>query len=302
MSKLADNIGLIQKARAYKDLFDYHFGQTEELARHDFDVYREITTVTAGYLAADNESSIRVLDIGCGQRYPNTLLFANEKNREAYGIDTDVVGPGIAKYIRMIGRNGLERSVKSALRELLFDRSYYKALNKYSGKTLHKNKLTINNAEAGNLPFQNNFFDLVVSNAVFEHIEDVPSALKEINRICKPDAVYYIVIHLYCSLSGGHNMRWAFPEKSIPDDVPPWDHLRGNEFPTHIYLNKLQETEYRAIFEQYTEILEWNDGPNEGEELLTPDIALELSEYSREELLKRYVTVICRPKIDRFTR
>ena len=296
MSKSADNITIIQKARAYKNLLDYHLGQTREFARHDFDVYKDIVTATADYISGDGESSLRVLDIGCGQRYPNTLLFSNEKNRDAFGVDTDIVGPGVAKYLDMIRQNGIERSVKSALRELMFDPAYFRALNKYSGKKLSKRKIRILKADAGNLPFDNKFFDLVVSNAVFEHIENIPAVLEELNRICKPDAVYHILIHLYCSLSGGHNMRWAFPEKKAPDDVPPWDHLRDNEFPTHIALNKMREAEYRSIFERYTEILEWIDGPYEGEALLSDEIRRELSEYSDEELLKRYITVICRPR------
>jgi len=189
----------------------------------------------------------------------------------------------------------MERSVKSALRELLFDRSYYKALSECSGRTLDKSRLTIVNADARRLPLENNFFDLVVSNAVFEHIEDIPGTLEELRRVSKPGAVYYIVIHLYCSLSGGHNMRWAFPDRFVPGDVPPWDHLRENRFPSHIYVNGLREAEYREIFRRYMEILEWNDGLFEGEELLSPEIERELSGYSREELLKRYVTVLCRP-------
>ncbi|MEE9552861.1 MAG: class I SAM-dependent methyltransferase [candidate division Zixibacteria bacterium] len=296
MSRSVKNRAISQKINGYKSLLRYHFRQTREFARHDFEVYKEIVTATANYIKTDNASSFRVLDIGCGQRYANTLLFSNEDNHEAFGVDTDIVGPGLSKYPGMIRHNGIERTVKSAVRELLFDPIYFGALNRCAGKKLDKRKLKILNADAGNLPFEDNFFDLVVSNAVFEHIENIPVTLEELNRICKPDAAIYILIHLHSSLSGGHNMRWAFPEENVPDNVPPWDHLRDNEFPTHIYLNKMREAEYRSVFMRYTEILEWIDGPYEGEALITDHIRRELSEYSDEELLKRYVTVICQPK------
>lgn len=41
-------------------------------------------------------------------------------------------------------------------------------------------------ADACSLPFENNFFDLIVSAWVLEHISDPLSAFKEINRVLKP--------------------------------------------------------------------------------------------------------------------
>ena len=297
MSQLAESRTLIQKALGYRDLLRYHRGQTRDFARHDYRTFLAINRDIGKY--TDMEiNGLKVLDIGCGQRYPNTLLFANRPNFEAVGVDNDIVGPGISKYVKMIVKNGLERAIRSAVRETFFDPVYYSTLEKESGGRLTKRNLKILHVDASGLPFHDNYFDAVISNAVFEHIENIPGVLKELNRIAKPGAIFHILIHLYPSLSGGHNLKWAFPEKEIPNDVPPWDHLRENRYPTHIYLNKFREKDYRAFFDEYTEILEWNDGPFEGTELLTGDIRQELIEYSDEELLKRYVSVICRPKKD----
>lgn len=275
-------------------MFRYHLGQTRDFARHDFQTFSGINNNIGKFIDTE-KGSLKVLDVGCGQRYPNTLLYSNRPNIEAVGIDTDIVGPGIGKYARMIAKNGLERAMRSAIRETLFDPVYFSTLGKESGGQLKKRKPRIINVDASSLPFDDNHFDLVVSNAVFEHIDDIPGVLDELNRVSKPTAVYHILIHLYPSLSGGHNLKWAFPERAVPDDVPPWDHLRDNMFPTHIYLNNLKEKDYLAIFEKHTEILEWIDGPFEGEKLLTDEIRRELPGYSDEELLKRYVTVVCRP-------
>ncbi len=294
MSELVKDRSLVQKVLNYRDILNYHRGQTEVFAHHDYDVFTSLNERIGKYLP-DGKSKLRVLDIGCGQRYPNTLLFANTDRFEAVGIDADVVGPGVSKYVKMVLKNGLERSVKSAIRETLFDRAYFSTLEKAAGKKLTKRNLNIVNTDSDRLPFPDNYFDVIISNAVFEHIEDVEAAIAELVRVSKPGAVLYNVIHLYASLSGGHNLQWAYPEKHTPDDVPPWDHLRQNKYPTHIYLNKLREYDYKAFFGKHTEILEWNDGVSEGRELLSNEIRNELSRYSEDELLKRDVTAICRP-------
>jgi SAM-dependent methyltransferase len=294
MSELAKDRTILQRLAGYRDIFFYHSGKTKEYAEHDYDVYRKLNNNISKYIATD-DAKLKVLDIGCGQRYPNTLLFANRDDCEAVGVDSDVVGPGIGKYFKMIVKNGLERTVKSAIRETLFDRVYFKTLEQAAGQKLSKRNLKIVNFNSSRLPFDDDYFDLIISNAVFEHIDDVPAALAELVRICKPKGLMYNLIHLYTSLSGGHNLRWANPEDSIPDDIPPWDHLRGNEFPTHIYLNKLRERDYRKYFATHTEILEWQDGVYEGQQLLTPQIKAELDDYDERELLMRDFTVISRP-------
>jgi len=295
MSELVKDRTLLQKVMGYRDIFNYLRGQTKSFAHHDFDVFASLNKRIGKYLPSSN-SRLRVLDIGCGQRYPNTLLFANTDRFEAVGIDADVVGPGVSKYVRMVLKNGLERSVKSAIRETLFDQTYFSTLEQAAGQKLSKRNLKIINTDSDRLPFEDNYFDIIISNAVFEHIENVGDAIKELVRVSKPGAVLYNVIHLYASLSGGHNLQWANPEKRIPEDAPPWDHLRQNKYPTHIYLNKLRERDYKSYFSENTEILEWIDGIMEGRGLLSEDIRCELSQYTEDELLKRDVTVICRPK------
>ena len=283
-----------QKISGYRDIVRYHLGRTESYARQDYSSFAEVWKNVGKYLNVDRDK-LRILDIGCGQRYPYTLLAANRENCEAVGIDTDIVGPGAVKYIRMLFKDGLERTVKSAVRAALFDPAYFSVLEREAGKKLSRKNLKIYNCSSENLPFADDYFDLVISNAVFEHIRDIPGTLAELNRVSEPGAIFHILIHLYPSLSGGHNLNWANPEEHIPENVPPWDHLRGNTQPTHIYLNKLREKDYRRYFEEYTEVLEWIDGPFEGQKLLTPEIEQELSTYSREELLKRYVIAVCRP-------
>lgn len=295
MSELVKDRTFTQKINGYRDILRYHLGQTKDHAKHDFDSFIDLKKDIEKYKSFDN-SKLRLLDIGCGQRYPNTLLFANLINCEPTGIDIDITGPGLVKYIKMIKKNGWERSIKSGVREIFFDPIYFKTLENAAHKKLSKRNLNIYDHNSAKLPFADNYFDIVISNAVFEHIENIPEALNELARIGKPKAVFHILIHLYTSLSGGHNLNWGHPDKHIPKDVPAWDHLRDNKCPTHIYLNKLRENEYRKYFEQFTNILEWKNGLFEGEDLLNESIKHELSDYTVEELLKRYIIVICQPK------
>jgi SAM-dependent methyltransferase len=142
--------------------------------------------------------------------------------------------------------------------------------------------------DAARLDFPDGEFDLVHSTAVFEHLEDVPAAVREAARVLAPTGVAVVVIHLFPSLSGGHHPEWAFPDEGIPRRVPPWDHLRGNLFPSGVPLNRGRERDFRAAFGERFEILEEDRFP-EGEGILTPEIERELSGYARSELTTRAV-------------
>lgn len=45
-----------------------------------------------------------------------------------------------------------------------------------------------------NLPFENEFFDIVLSTEVFEHVPDIMAILKEINRVTKPNGKIIISV------------------------------------------------------------------------------------------------------------
>ena len=53
-------------------------------------------------------------------------------------------------------------------------------------KELDRNKLTVQEADARNIPFRDNCFDLVYSLGVIEHFIETQQALEEQVRVCKP--------------------------------------------------------------------------------------------------------------------
>jgi len=78
----------------------------------------------------------------------------------------------------------------------------------------------------------------------------------------------------------------------LTSNIPPWDHLRENKFPSFANLNKVEPDEVRDIFSKYFTLmlLEGRDmnhdpGKYEGEKFYTEEIANELSMYPKELLL-----------------
>ena len=78
----------------------------------------------------------------------------------------------------------------------------------------HKLRFVVGSAEA--MPFDNGSFDTVFSHTVFEHINDVESALKEVCRVLKPDGVALISYNFFHH-RGGHHL---FPYVHFP--WAPW--------------------------------------------------------------------------------
>jgi len=267
-----------------------------EQAHHDWKVFFALVNNLRPYV--DDLSGKRILDIGCGRRFPWTLLLTSI-GANVTGIDLEVVSTAfsVQKYASMAASVGTVRAVKKMAREWLERIFYWRSLQAVCGFPLRYDRLDIRVMDATCLDFEDGTFDLIVSNAAFEHIADVPLAAREMRRVLKQDGVAYLSIHLFPSISGGHNLMRSMPgtDTLVLGDVPPWDHLRSNKYPSKDYLNRLRERDYRRIFEKEFEILEWKtefEEPPWVRNYLTPEVHTELAEYSEDELLKRSVIVI----------
>ncbi len=243
--------------------------------------------------------SLRMLEIGSGQRFAATLLL-HSLGAHVTGIDADYVDPHFTLngYWRIWKLNGLERSVKTLTRHVLFDRDYYAGLaecfHSDFDRPLRWDGLDLRQMNACALDFPDNHFDFAFSRAVFEHIDNVPAACRELARVLKPGGVAFIEAHLFPSLSGGHNLAWVRPSAAAPTRVPPWDHLRQNRYPSPHYLNKLREQDYMNAFRAHFAILEvrYAYEGEQGQDLLTPALLAELPGYTRDELLKKTLSVV----------
>jgi len=260
------------------------FRRRGRIAGWDWDSFRASSAALERHAKRPLKGA-RVLDLGCGPRFPATLLFHSFGARVT-GIDLDVLPPG--EWPRLFRPGGPARFARALARRCLFDPGYYRALRLRAGRPLRFQGLDLRRMDAGRLDFPDGEFDLVHSTAVFEHLEDVPAAVRETARVLAPSGVAVVVIHLFPSLSGGHHPEWAFPDEEIVRRVPPWDHLRGNLFPAGVPLNRRREREFREAVEAAFEIA-GEERFTEGEGLLTPEIERELPGYGRAELTTRAV-------------
>ena len=263
----------------------------------DVAMYRYINEALECYLGTMKGKA--VLDVGCGQRYQLTLLFQTFGS-SAVGIDIDLVGPSLAfptKYARLWASDGPRRALQVLVRDILgYDRAYYRALEHESAMCLSFDQVDIRRMSASQMTFPDATFDAVVSTLVFEHIVDVPGAVRELARVLKEHGLIYIIVHLYTSLSGGHHPAWVDAMRQrTPAFVQPWDHLRKNSSPVPVYLNKLRLRDYLGVFGEHFDILDLKY-EYEHEQFLTPALERELAQYTRQELLCRRLHMIGRKR------
>ena len=82
---------------------------------------------------------------------------------------------------------------------------------------LNLSKIEFHTADAMNLPYRDNFFDLVVSNNVFEHIPEPTTALQEALRVTKKGGIIYLTFDpVWTADTGGHFHHFV-------DE--PWAHI-----------------------------------------------------------------------------
>jgi SAM-dependent methyltransferase len=105
---------------------------------------------------AAEQSSLRVLDFGCGRG--EIVRALREQDINAYGADVFYSGS----------------TFKAEMGEELF----------------HEGRMRVIEGD-GRLPFEEGAFDLVISNQVLEHVEDLETATSEIHRVLKPGGRAY---------------------------------------------------------------------------------------------------------------
>ena len=270
-----------------------------EWARNDVSNFQKmLTTLEQKGITLDANS--KALDIGCGSNAPMSLLL-HAAGINVTGLDQKVgyrwgLGFRPSRYLQYGQKVGLFKTARKMLGELVYDRHYYNALARFSELKLTESGLNLVEHNASELPIDDASMDLVVSNAVWEHIDKVELANREVARILKPGGVAYIEIHLFPSLSGGHDLPWVVPGRTEMGGIQPWRHLRDPNWQEPVYLNRLREHQYRELFDgvEQLKILDWQVEFTEGEELLTQEILDELPDYSREELTRRSIIVLLR--------
>jgi SAM-dependent methyltransferase len=164
----------------------------ETLATKDiwfYDHFVKVPQIVADFLRrAISLKSATVLDFGCGEGLMAKGLarFA----RSVHGIDITPTMPDVEeRFRRMFGEQSPFPPVQ------------------------------LQGVPAGSrLPYEDGFFDAVFAWSVFEHVANVPFALREIHRVLRPGGTFLLQIYpLYFSAHGAH--LWDIVNE-------PWIHLR----------------------------------------------------------------------------
>lgn len=254
-----------------------------------------------------------ILDVGCGYHYPNVILFT-ENGFKIEGLDIiDIFyRDNIIKIIKIYKFN-LKQIIKILLKNIYFKMYYYYLQRFAEIDSINHNQYRLTTYDGKKMPYPDNSFDFVISNAVLEHVKDVYSFASEIYRVTKKGGCVIINYHNYYSFSGNHldyelNRRY------------PWGHLTG-ELKEQIFLNKLNPEEVKEIFksffdkvwlyylDEYHNTLRYDESslplctesPHlfkwEGQNYLTPSLLRKIKsnypEISEKLLLSKGFKVIC---------
>lgn len=293
------------KQQKINNLFIYNLlnSNAYQQAKHDYDnVFLKNRRELTGLLPIPlRDASILVL--GCGYNYPDVVLFS-DISRYAVGLDIidTYYRDGVIQLFRDLRNRGIS-SIKALVGAYYLTYKYYRYyhyLKKVSGVSIKHQKYRLQSYDGCQIPFKKETFDVVLSNAVLEHVDNLERLFQEMYRVIKKQGVCYHLWHNYYSFSGGH----------VPEPLclkHPWGHLYG-KYET-CGLNKLTPDEIQNHFSRYFNLIALcqvdennrkkgcdSDFQFEREELLTDDIRNELRAFPLELLLTRAYLIIGRKK------
>jgi len=268
-------------------------------ATHDASIYRSFSD-TVRRLTGRPITALRILDLGCGSNAPMTLML-HATGCKVTGVDAFLghrwgLGVRPSRYSAYMQEAGPVKTLRKLMGEIAYDRVYYQTLSSEVGVRLTEQNIDLRLMDVQNPSLPVDTFDVIHSNATWEHIPDVPAANRTVAGALKRGGIAYIEIHLFPSLSGGHDLPWITPGRTILGDVMPWQHLRHPKWQAPVYLNRLRERDFRRAFEETPglEIVEWRTEFTEGQDYLTDEIRAALPDFSDDELTKRSIIVVVR--------
>jgi len=235
----------------------------------------------------------RVLDIGCGSFHPYTLLMG-AAGAWAVGGDTEpLVRAGVhgARFRRFRAESPAVRACVRFAYDVCRQAVYYGSLRRAAAAPLCARDAHLVRLDGSRTPFADAAFDVCVSSAAFEHMEDVPATVREIARILRPGGFADVHIHLFASLTGGHDPV-LYDRAVPPSHFRLWGHLYDPEWTPPVPLNRWRESQFRAAFERSFTIVERTIASTCGASQLTDDIRARLPGFDREELITESVIYV----------
>ncbi len=242
-----------------------------------------------------------ILILGCGYTYPEVILYT-PLARRVVGLDVlaafyrDGVWATARDIHRREGRWG-PAWYKALVYRYKYAR-YYDHLERLAQVTIRHDAYTLLAYDGYTMPVPDDSFDVVMSNAVLEHVMDMDRLVRELHRVTRAGGISYHLWHNYYSLSGGHVHPDLYTRL-------PWGHLRGlyetrgvnrmrpeaivDAFSRHFHVQALYHVDAR-----HAKLEEDPDFRPEGADLLSEDIRRELADYPEDLLLTRAFLIVAR--------
>lgn len=196
-------------------------------------------------------SNWRVLDVGCGFHYPQLALLSDSVGC-IQGVDIEHVfyQDGLRRCISA-SMNGTNRwsSMKGGMEKWLYYAAYYHHLRSISRRRVPPRGCSLFSYDGTRLPFGDQSFDLLVSNAVLEHVLDMRVLVDECWRVLDDGGCVDMWWHNFFSMSGSH----------MPVHVRgrlPWGHLTGQLEVRRRDLNRMAPADVVSAFGRRFQILQ----------------------------------------------
>jgi SAM-dependent methyltransferase len=200
--------------------------------RHRFRVARELPSLVGETQGAMKKmesllgrqfANLKVLDIGPGPYLVQSYVLGLRNDVTAMDLEFMAFGLSPIPYLRMLRTNGPFRTMKTVARKASgIDRKYRRQL----AKVLNVSSLPRIRVIQGDITackFANASFHAVHCRALFRHIPDAETAVREITRVLTPGGVFYISLQLYTSFNGSLDPRVT---TGGADESMHWAHLR----------------------------------------------------------------------------
>lgn len=299
------SLPLLRKAREDAQLFRSHWlamrgGDDFSWVFEDIAEYERLLAV----YGAVTLKEARVLEIGYGAR-PFRLIALQSMGIDAEGVDAEVpiLEGRMSEFAAAFRVNGFERTLKSAVRRVVFDprerRNFALSLRKRGvAETVDRDRFHVRDA-ARFEPADR--YDLIVSEDVFEHVspESLSILAQKMASWLRPGGIALIRPNIFTGITGGHALDWSrnsFALSGLRRTTEPWDHLRSRQHASNTYLNKFTRWHYRELFKRDFAILEEDVTlPGLGREFLQGTVARELAGWPKEELFSNQVRMVLRP-------
>jgi len=271
-------------------------GHLPGYATESVNTWQRMTARMAGYGLKLN--GIRVLEVGCGYAYPYVLLF-DSAGTDITGIDIQALSRrhvGAKGYAPLLKTRGTLPTVRRIGRDFLFRMAFDRRLQQASNLVIKPRRAKLARMDAGCMGFADRTFDFIYSSACFEHLEEVPKAAAEIARILKPGGVVEIEVHLFTSMTGGHEPE-LYNHRPPPPHFQLWGHLLDPNWEAPLFLNRWREHQYRNVLTDQFRIREVMVTSDHGRQYLTSEIVSRLiPAYSFDELATESVLYVLSAK------